>query len=163
MGIVGTLEILVAVAMLVGLAGVVIPFLPGLPLIVGAVVVWAIAGDAGGSGWLVAVVVAGIGVGTMLVASTLPARRSLDAGVPPWVLAVAAVGVVVGFFAIPVVGALVGGPIALFVAELARRREVPAAWRSTKEALVGIGLGIGIQLAAGVAMVAVWLAGLALT
>lgn len=157
------LEILVGLAMLVGLVGVLIPILPGLPLIALAAFAWALLGEVGGVGWLVAVVVLGIGVVGLVVANTLPAKRSLESGVPPWVLGVAAVGVVVGFFVIPVVGALVGGPVALFLAEIARHRRLGPAWASTRQALVAIGIGIGVQLGAGVAMIAVWAAGVALT
>jgi uncharacterized protein YqgC (DUF456 family) len=158
-----TLEILVALAMLLGLVGVVIPVLPGLPVIAIAAFVWALAGDAGTVGWLVFVIVTALGVAGIAIATTLPARRSLGSGVPPWVLAVTAVGVVIGFFVIPVVGALIGGPVALFVAELIRSRSLSSAWSSTKQALVAIGIGIGIQLGAGVAMIGVWVAGIALT
>lgn len=157
------LEILVALAMLLGLVGVVIPVLPGLPVIAIAALVWAIAGDAGAVGWIVFGVATAICIAGMAIASTLPARRSLEAGVPAWSLAVAAVGVVIGFFAIPVVGALIGGPTALFVAELVRHREIGPAWASTKQALVAIGIGIGVQLGAGVTMIAIWLIGVATT
>jgi uncharacterized protein YqgC (DUF456 family) len=157
------LEILVGLAMLVGLVGVLIPVLPGLPLIAVAALVWAVGGEAGAIGWIVFVVVTAICIAGIVVASTLPARRSLEAGVPAWSLAVAAVGVVIGFFVIPVIGALVGGPIALFVAELVRHRQIGPAWGSTRQALVAIGIGIGVQLGAGVAMIAVWLIGVAST
>jgi uncharacterized protein YqgC (DUF456 family) len=152
----GVLEAVVLVVMLAGLVGVLIPVLPGLPLIVAGGVVWAWAGDAGATGWVVAVVIAAAGIAGMVVAAVLPAKRGLAAGVPRWVLATAAVGVVIGFFVIPVVGALVGGPVALFVVEWLRLRDLNVAWRSTKEALKGIGLGIVVQLVAGVGMIAVW-------
>jgi uncharacterized protein YqgC (DUF456 family) len=149
-------EVLIAAVMVVGLAGTVLPLLPGVGLIMGATLVWAIVGDAGFFGWAVAVVIVAIGVVGMVVAAALPAKRSADAGAPWWVLAVGAAGVVVGFFVIPVVGALVGGPAALYVAELIRLRDARRAWHSTAEALKGVGLGIGVQLAAGLAMVAIW-------
>lgn len=157
------LEILVTLGMLAGLVGVLIPVLPGLPLIAGAALLWAIFGEVGAVGWLVVAAVVAIGIAGIVIAGTLPAKRSLDAGVPGWVLGVAAIGVAIGFFVIPVVGALVGGPIALFGAELVRQRDLRGAWRSSREALVGIGIGIGIQLGAGVTMVAVWLVGVAVT
>jgi hypothetical protein len=157
------LEILVGLVMLLGLVGVLIPILPGLPVIALAAFAWALLGDAGAVGWLVAVVVLGIGIAGLVVANALPAKRSLEAGVPAWVLGVATIGVIVGFFVIPVVGALVGGPAALFLAEIARHRQLGPAWASTRQALVAIGIGIGVQLGAGVAMIAVWAAGVALT
>jgi uncharacterized protein YqgC (DUF456 family) len=150
-------EVLIAVAMLVGLAGTVLPMLPGLMLIMGAAVVWAVGGDAGVLGWGVAVVIVGIGAAGIAGTYIVPARRTSAAGVPGWVLLVGAAGVVAGFFLIPVAGALVGGPIAILAAEFVRLRDLGKAWRSTEEALKGVGIGIGIQLAAGVVMVGLWL------
>ena len=71
-------------------------------------------------------------------------------------LTAGAVGAVIGFFVVPVVGALLGGPAGIFVAELARVRDPSRAWASTLEALKGVGLGIVVQFVAGVAMIAVW-------
>ena len=149
-------DVLVAVAMLVGLVGTVLPVLPGLVLIMGAAIVWAVWGGAGALGWGVALVIVGIGAAGIAATYLVPARRASAAGAPTWVLVVGAVGVVAGFFLIPVVGALVGGPIAILVAELVRLRDLGGAWRSTGEALKGVGIGIGIQLAAGVVMIGLW-------
>lgn len=149
-------DVLIAVAMLVGLVGTVLPILPGLVLIMGAAIVWAIWGGAGVLGWVVALVIVGLGAAGIAATYIVPARRTSAAGAPGWVLAVGAAGVVVGFFVIPVVGALVGGPIAILAAELVRLRDLGKAWRSTGEALKGVGIGIGIQLAAGVVMIGLW-------
>lgn len=150
-------DILIAVAMLAGLLGTVLPVLPGLVLIMGAAIVWAIWGGAGVLGWAVAVVIVGVGMAGIAATYIVPARRTSAAGTPGWVLVVGAAGVVAGFFLIPVVGALIGGPIAILAAELIRLHNLGEAWRSTGEALKGVGIGIGIQLGAGVAMVGLWL------
>ena len=142
--------------MLIGLAGTVLPVLPGLVLIMGAAIVWAVWGDAGALGWGVAVVIVALGAVAIAATYVVPARRTSAAGAPGWVLVVGAAGVVAGFILVPVVGALIGGPIAIFAAELVRLRDLEAAWRSTGEALKGVGIGIAIQLAAGVAMVGLW-------
>jgi uncharacterized protein YqgC (DUF456 family) len=149
-------DVLVAVAMLVGLVGTVLPVLPGLVFIMGAAIVWAVWGGAGVLGWGVALVILGIGAAGIIATYVIPARRASAAGAPNWVLAVGAAGVVAGFFLIPVVGALIGGPVAILVAEFVRLRDLGGAWRSTGEALKGMGIGIGIQLAAGVVMISLW-------
>jgi uncharacterized protein YqgC (DUF456 family) len=74
-----------------------------------------------------------------------------------------AAGMVVGFFAIPVIGAPVGGVLGIYLAELARLRDGGRAWASTRVALVAIGIGMLIELTAGVLMIGVWLLGLWLT
>jgi len=142
--------------MLIGLAGTVLPVLPGLMLIMGAAIVWAVWGGDGTLGWGVAVVIVGLGAAAGIATYIVPARRASAAGAPGWVLVVGAAGVIAGFIIVPVVGALIGGPIAIFAAELVRLRGFGEAWRSTGEALIGVGIGIAIQLAAGVAMVGMW-------
>jgi uncharacterized protein YqgC (DUF456 family) len=72
------------------------------------------------------------------------------------VLAAGAVGMVVGFFVIPVLGVVVGGPAGIFLAELLRVRDLRIAARTTGETLKGFGLAVAAQLAVGVIMVAVW-------
>jgi uncharacterized protein YqgC (DUF456 family) len=148
-------EIVLGLVMLVGLVGVIVPVLPGLLLVIAAAVLWAI--DRGGAmAWSVAIVMAAIGIAGMVASSVLPARRTASSGAPAWVVVAGIVGMVIGFFAVPVVGALIGFPAGVFVAELLRHRHHGPAWRATWEALKSVGLGIAIQLGAGVAMIAIW-------
>ena len=150
-------ELLLGIAMLVGLVGVVVPVFPGLILVIGSGLVWAL--QRGGPGaWAVFAVMSIVGVVGIVVSSVLPARRASAAGAPAWVLVAGGIGLVIGFFVVPVVGALIGFPAGIFVAEFARHRHPGSAWRATWDALKGVGLGIAIQLAAGVAMIGVWLA-----
>lgn len=150
-------EVVLGLLMLVGLLGVVVPVLPGLVVVIGAALLWAV--DRGGAGaWTVAGAIALVGIGAMVAASVLPARRASSRGAPAWVIAAGAAGLVVGFFVVPVVGALIGFPAGVYVAELARHRRPGAAWRSTWSALKDVGLGIAIQLTAGVVMMGIWLA-----
>jgi hypothetical protein len=72
------------------------------------------------------------------------------------VLVAGVAGAVAGFFLIPVVGALIGWPAGVFVAELARHRHPGPAWASTKDVLKSLGLGVAVQFVAGVAMIALW-------
>ncbi len=84
-------------------------------------------------------------------------RKAGQEGAPWWVLAVALVGMVVGFFTIPVLGIVIGGIAAIWLAELVRLRDPRRAWDTTWAAIQGYGVGTGIQLAAGVAVLLVWL------
>jgi uncharacterized protein YqgC (DUF456 family) len=149
-------ELLVLLVMLVGLVGVVVPVLPGLLLIWAAGVVWAWA-DGGGAGrWaLVALLTVLLVVGTV-TKYVLPARTASGAGAPRGTLVLGAIGAVVGFFVIPVVGFVVGGVGAVYVAELSRLGDTTTAWRSTRAVLVGVGVGILVELVTGLLMVAAW-------
>jgi len=150
------LDLLVGLAMLAGLVGVLVPLLPGLPLILVAAFVWVIADGADAGQWVVFGLVAVITVTAMVASSVIPARRATSAGAPWWVLGAGAAGVMIGFFVIPVVGALVGGPIGIYLGELVRLRDRRTAWATTRATLRGIGVGIAIQMVAGVAAVAIW-------
>lgn len=151
------LEALLGIVMLVGLVGVVVPVFPGLLLVIGAGFFWAL--QRGGPGaWGVFAVLAAVGVAGIVASSVLPARRASSAGAPAWVVAAGAVGLVIGFFVVPVIGALIGFPAGVFIAELVRHRHPGPAWRATWDALKGVGLGIAIQLGAGVVMIGIWAA-----
>jgi uncharacterized protein len=159
---VSSTEILVGLVMLVGLIGVFVPVFPGLILIVGAALVWA-AERSGPVAWGVFAVIAVFGVAGLITSTVVPARRASASGAPAWVVISGCVGMVIGFFAIPVVGALIGFPAGVLVAELLRHRRLGPAWRSTRGALASVGIGIAIQLVAGVAMIAIWAVAVAAT
>jgi len=148
-------ELLVLLVMAVGLAGVLVPVLPGLLLIWGAGIFWAWA-DGGGSRWAVAVFLTVLLVAGSVAKYTLPARSASGAGAPRRTLVLGVLGAVVGFFVIPVAGLLVGGVGAVFLAELRRLGAPTPAWRSTRAVLVGVGVGILVELATGVLMVWIW-------
>jgi uncharacterized protein YqgC (DUF456 family) len=153
------LELVVAVALVVGLIGLVVPILPGLLLMWAAVGVWALLDGGGTWRWTT------FGLVTLLAAFGTAAsyvwtgKWASDAGAPAWALLVAMVGAIVGFFTIPVLGIVVGGIGALWLAELVRLRHPRKAWDTTWAALQGYGVGTLVQGIAGVAIVGVWLVG----
>jgi uncharacterized protein YqgC (DUF456 family) len=102
------------------------------------------------------VVIVGIAILGIAAPTWVSGRRATAAGLPGWVLLAGVAGAVAGFFLIPVVGALIGWPAGVFVAELARHRHPGPAWASTKEVLKNLGLGVAVQFVAGVAMIALW-------
>jgi uncharacterized protein YqgC (DUF456 family) len=150
------LEVVLAVVMLVGLVGVVVPVLPGLLLIAGAGLAWGLA-DPSPLRWAIILVLGAIAAGATVAAAVVPARRASAAGARRAALAAGAAGMGVGFFLIPVVGALIGFPAGIFVAETVRLRDARAARATTVATLRGVGTGIAIQLTAGVTMIGVWL------
>jgi uncharacterized protein YqgC (DUF456 family) len=152
---VSVFEAVLGLLMIVGLVGIVVPALPGLLLIAGAAVAWAVA-DPRPARWVVALTLVALAAGATVAAAILPARRAATAGAPRSSLVAGAVGMVLGFFLVPVVGALLGFPAGVFVAERLRLRDGRAARATTIAILKGIGIGIGIQLVVGVAMIAVW-------
>ena len=83
--------------------------------------------------------------------------RAADVRTP--VLLVGAVFGIVGFFVIPVLGLVLGFVLGVYLAELADRRDQRLAWTSTKEAVKGVALSVGVELAGAVLATAVWVIG----
>jgi uncharacterized protein len=151
---------LAGLIMLIGLAGVVVPFLPGLALVWGGVLLWAVLRhDA--LGWAtLAVATALLAAGT-IAKYLLPGRRLREAGVPWSSLFLGGVLGVVGFFVIPVVGAVLGFVLGVYLAERVRLGG-PAAWPATRRALGAVGWSMAIELTAGLLIVATWAGAVAL-
>lgn len=143
--------------MLVGVAGLVLPVLPGLAVMWLAAVVWAILDGGGWVRWGAVLIITVLALVGTVAATWLSGRRAGQQGAPWWVMAVALVGMVVGFFLIPLIGVIVGGVVAIWLAELIRLRHPRQAWDTTWAALEGYGAGTAVQLGCGVAVLLVWL------
>ncbi len=147
--------LLVALAIAVGLAGILVPLLPGTLLVWAAIAVWAFL-ERTTSAWVVLGVVSVLLGAGILVKYLWPVKRMRAADVSARTLAVGGLLGVVGFFVIPVVGLVVGFVAGVYLAELAQRRDRSRAWVSTKYAVKGVALSVGVELAAGLAATAVW-------
>jgi uncharacterized protein len=150
-------DLIVGLAVLVGLVGIVVPVLPGSALILAAVVVWA-AVAASPSGWLVCGLAAALLIVGGVVKYVVPGRRLRAGGVPNRTLVAGGLLGIVGFFVIPVVGLLVGFVAGVYLSELQRVGRARA-WPSTSAALSAAGLSLLIELAAGLLAAVVWLVG----
>jgi uncharacterized protein YqgC (DUF456 family) len=157
-----TATLLAAVLIVVGLAGVVIPGLPGLLLVWAGIAVWAYHRGAG-SGWLVLGVASAVLALGLVLKYALPGRRLRDAGVPWSTLAVGALLGIIGFFVIPVVGLPIGFVLGIYLAETLRLNSPGAAWPSTRSAVTAVGLSLLIEMGAGLLAAAIWLAGVVLS
>lgn len=154
-------DILAGLAVLVGLVGIVLVFLPGIALQVIAVFVWAFE-ESTAVAWVVLSVVVVLAATATVLKYSFPGRRLKEEGVPGWVLLVAVGGAIVGFFIIPVIGAPIGFVLAVYVFERLRRGRARA-WPSTKTALKAVLTSTGIELAGGFLILLTFVAGAILT
>jgi uncharacterized protein YqgC (DUF456 family) len=154
-------DVLTLIAVAVGLAGILVPVLPGSVLILGAMLTWAIlVGET--AGWVVFAVAATFLVLGTLVKYAVPGRRMKAAGVPTSTLFIGAVAGIVGFFVIPVVGLPVGFVLGIYGAEFQRVGDSEAR-RTTVAALKAVGLSILIELTAGLFAAAALVVGIVVT
>lgn len=147
--------VLVAVAIAVGLAGILVPLLPGTLLVWAAIAVWAVVERSTESWVVLGLATAILGTG-ILVKYLWPAKRMRAADVGGRTLAAGAVLGIIGFFVIPVVGLLVGFVAGVYLAELLTRRDQRRAWASTVHAVKGVALSVGVELTAALLATAVW-------
>ena len=152
----GPHDLLAGLGILVGLVGVVIVVLPGLLIIVGSVAFWAVI-EQSVAGWVALTLAVLIGVAATALKYLHPGRRLKELGIPTTQLLLALAVAIFGFFAIPVVGAFIGFLTAIYLTERVKRGG-PQARESTVATTKAIVLSIGIELAGGFLIAAVWLA-----
>jgi uncharacterized protein len=150
--------VLAAVLLVVAAVGVLYPVLPGSPIAIVTLLVWALV-VGGWAAWTSAV------VGSLLCAAgwsasyVLTGRRLKTLEVPWWSVAIAAVGGIVGMIFIPVVGIFVGFAAGLLVSEAVRHRDLGRAVHYSLETLKAMGKGVIAEFLLLCAAVAVWSAG----
>ena len=154
--------ILCGLAIAVGVAGTIIPVLPGSFLVGLSLLAWAIWGGGGTTGW----VVFGIGmvfvVAAMAASAVLTGRKLKQHSIPGRSVIVGLVLGVAGMFLIPVVGLFVGFAAGLLLSELQRTRVWRTALASSWAALKATGLGMIVEfglacLAASTWVIGVWI------
>jgi uncharacterized protein YqgC (DUF456 family) len=150
------LWLLVAVLVVVGLAGAVIPVIPGVPLVFAGLWLGAwIDHYAKVSGLTVTVlgVLALVALALDAVASLLGAKR---AGASRQAMAGAAIGAIVGLFVFPPFGLLLGPFVGAVAGELAARGNLDQAARVGVATWIGLLLGAVVKLATSIAMLAIF-------
>lgn len=137
--------VIAGLAIAVGLAGIIVPVLPGLLLVVAAVVVWALVAQHA-IAWGVLVIALALAAAGWTLQYIVPTRRMQAFGVPGRTLLIGAVAGVVGLFLLPPLGLPIGFVLGVFGAEYARLRSAEAAWPSAIHALKAAAISYGIEL-----------------
>ena len=152
--------ILCGLAILVGVAGTIIPVLPGSILIGLSLLAWAIWGGAGTAGW----VVFGIGLvfvlAGMAASAVLTGRKLKEHRIPGRSVVIGLVAGVAGMFIIPLVGLFVGFAAGLLLSELVRTRNFGTATTTSWAALKATGLGMLVEFGLACLAASTWVIGL---
>jgi len=152
--------LLCGLAIVVGVAGTIIPVLPGSILIGASLLAWALWGGAGTTGWVV------FGIGMMFVlagmaaSAVLTGRKLKEHSIPSRSVVVGLVLGVAGMFVIPVVGLFVGFAAGLLLSELQRTRVFGTAVASSWAALKATGLGMIVEFGLACLAASTWVIGL---
>ena len=153
--LVGCLLLLV---MLVGVAGVIVPVLPGLGLINAAVLVWAVY-ERSVVGWVTLGLCLLLWAAAFTLQYLLPGKRLVAAGVPTWVVGLAGVAGVVGFFVVPVLGLPLFFVGAVYLLQSLRARHLGRSVGSTWQAILAVGISQLIELTGAMLCVVTYLVG----
>lgn len=151
------ISVLAGLAILAGLAGIVIPVLPGLVLVWASVLVWALVVQHGVA-WLVLILASALAAAGWILQYLIPGKRLRAAGVPNRSTIIGLVVGVIGFFAIPVLGLPLGFVAGVYAAELARVGK-DGAWASTQHAVKAAVISYGIELITGLLIAGAFIAG----
>ena len=151
------LQALALTGMLVGLIGLVVPIFPGLVVIWGSVLGYALAAGFKPPWGIVFFVLITV---LMLVGSVIDnifiGAKVLQRGGSWWTLAIATVGGLAGSLLLPPLGGLVGALLGAFLFEFIRQRH----WRKALQLTGGMAMGCGwafvVRFLMGVVMIALW-------
>ena len=151
-------EWIVGLVIVIGIAGTIVPILPGAFLVAGAVVVWALL-TGGWAAWGVALGAVAIIAAGQVLKYLIPGQQLKASGGPNWVLAVGGIVGIIGFFVVPVIGLILGFLLGVFLAEAYRLRTFGDAWPTTLQAMKSAGWSVLIEFGSAVLAAALWAGG----
>jgi len=149
------LWLLAALLIVVGFAGLILPAVPGIPLVFSGLVLLAWAENFAYVGWITLTllgVLALLSYGVDLLAAAFGARKF---GASPRAVAGAALGALAGlFFGLP--GIVLGPFVGAVIGEFSRRASAKAAMQAGVGATLGLLFGVLLKLALAFSMVGVF-------
>ena len=150
------ITLLVALAMLTGVAGVIVPWFPDIVLIWGAGLAYGLLVGWGTWGpWLFALMTLGglVALAAEVALSTAGARVG---GASGWGIAAGVLLAIIGLFVFFPLGALAGFALGILLVEGWRRRNMRKAVRATAGAVAGWGASFVVKLGLALWMVVLW-------
>jgi uncharacterized protein YqgC (DUF456 family) len=143
-----------AAALLAGVAGTVLPLLPGAPLLLGGAILVAWADGFARLGWPSLVTVGVLSALTVVVDQLAAILGARAFGASRWAFYGAAVGLVAGLL-LGIVGVLVGPIVGAVAFEYARNPDVRAAGRAGLGVAIGMLVGGAVKVALAITAVVV--------
>lgn len=154
-------DIFIALVILVGIFGSIIQIIPGVLIVVGAILVWAIL--TGGLAWWIFVLAALVAAAGMILKWVIAGRHLKKSSVSNTSIIIGLIIGAIGFFVIPVLGLPLGFVAGVFACELVRESNTDKAWKATVVALKATGITILVELGSALVAAALWIIGLIIT
>jgi uncharacterized protein YqgC (DUF456 family) len=149
--------IIAFIAMIIGLAGLVIPLIPGLIIIWLAALGYGIATGFDTLGWIMFAVMTVLMIAGSQLDHLLMGAQAYKKGAPLWAILIALVMYIAGSFVVPIIGGIVAAILALFAVEWLRTRDRQKAFESVKGMVTGFAVAVAVRFVAGVMMIGSWL------
>lgn len=156
-------ELLIGLAMAIGLVGILIPVAPGIALVWLAGLTWTLLDGGGITRWSLCVAMTALAIIAMVTHVRLPAKAATGTDAPRGTFWLAAGFAVVGFFVIPVVGVLAGFCGGVLLSHLIATNDIHKAFDAMWATLRAFGKSVLIEGACGVGISLLWIVGLILT
>ena len=148
--------VVIAIVMIVALAGVIIPVLPGLVLMWAAALGYGFAVGFGAVGISVMVLLSILTVLSVVLGLLIPRRAAAESGASTISQIAGLAGAVIGFVVIPFVGLPIGALVGVLLAEYLEKGD----WALAREATIGMARGFGlsvlVQFSLGMVMLLTW-------
>jgi len=142
--------------MLIGLAGTLVPAVPGLLIIWLAALGYGLAAGFETWGYWLFGLITLLGIAGGVVDNLFTAAGAKIGGASWWSVAAAGVLALVGLFVFPPFGGIVGGLLGILLVEFYRLRDWRKAWAATRGMALGCGGGVLARLAIGALIIAAW-------
>jgi len=148
---------LTLLAMLVGLFGLIVPIFPGVTIIWLAGLIYGIVTGFDTLGIVIMVLITVGLIAGVTIDNVLMGAGARMGGASWLTIAAAIVAGIAGTIFFPPFGGFIAVPVAIFLLELLRKREVDDAWRATRGLALGWGLSFLVRFGIGLVMIALWL------
>lgn len=145
-----------AIGILLGLAGIVVPVLPGSLLVWVATAGTLLLHRADAVAWILTLLLGLLALTGQVATVVLPARTGLAGGAARSSFAVGAAGAVVGFVVLPVLGIVIGFLVGLLIGERLRHGAWAPARAATGRVMRSYGVGVLVDLGVALTMAVVW-------
>ncbi|UNO39376.1 DUF456 domain-containing protein [Streptomyces sp. MST-110588] len=152
----------VGLVLLLGLLGVLIPGVPGPPIVWAGVLWWALT-EQSDPAWSVLIGATGLLLLNQALIWVLPTRSLRGVGAPYRTLFLSGVAGIAGFFVVPVVGAVLGSVGGLYVLERSRLGSHGDAAASVRTVMRSVGLAVLVELLSCLLVVGGWLCAVVLS
>ena len=151
-----TIHILTFLTMLVGLFGLIIPIFPGNVVMWLAALVYGLVFGFGRLGGIVFAIITLLMLVAVTADNVLMGAKAREKGADWGSIILALIAGIIGTMVLPPIGGLIAAPVALYFAELQRRRDAEEAVKVVKALLIGWGLAFIVRFGLGVVMLALW-------